>query len=278
MSHRGLLLVLAGIRRYGDRRSGMGGPPGRPGSGAAFVRGKSASATAFGEGVVPGCRGVAVAGGTPSAGSIGVDDGGIGGGIGGGASARSAGTPRPAPWHRGTGPQNRPCPPSPRQRSMRLVIVWRGGAAQRQGDRPEPQLEQAVAARGLGVVVALRRRDAQDLDLTRIETEALVDRARLRLQGAIIGQEDARRAALDQRGGDGRALDVGQRLGGEHHRDILLAQRLQPLADAGREQRIVQKGPGFVEDQQCRAAIEAGLQSLEERCAPDVSAVWIILH
>ena len=154
--------------------------------------------------------------------------------------------------------------PSARQRSIEALIVGRGGAAQRQRDRPEPQLEQPVAARGLGVVVALRRGDAQDLDLARIETEALVDRARLRLQRAVVGQEDARRTAFDQRRGDGRALDVGQRLGGEHDGDVLLAQRLQPLADAGREQRVVEEGPGLVEDQQRRPAVETRLQPLEQ--------------
>ena len=93
----------------------------------------------------------------------------------------------------------------------------------------------------------------EDLDLARVEAEALVDAACLRLQRAVVGQEDAGRAALDQRRRDGRALDVGQRLGGEHHGDVLLAQRLEPLADARGEQRVVEEGPGLVEDRAASA-------------------------
>ena len=145
-----------------------------------------------------------------------------------------------------------------------LVVVRRRGAAEREGHGTEAQLEQAVAARRLGVVVAFRRRRAEDLDLARIEPEALVDALGLRLQRPVVGQEDARRAALDQGRRDGRALDVGERLGGEHHGHVLLAQGLQPLADAGREQRVVEERPGLVEDQERRPAVEARLQPVEQ--------------
>ena len=155
---------------------------------------------------------------------------------------------------------------------MSSLVLGRGAAAERERHRTEPQLEQAVAARGLGVVVALWRRRAQDLDLARVETETLVDRARLRLERAIVGQKDAGRTAFDQRRRDRRAFDVGQRLGREHHGDVLLPQRLEPFADAGGEQRVVEEGPGLVEDHQRRPAAlaigqrtaEPGLQTVEQ--------------
>ena len=58
--------------------------------------------------------------------------------------------------------------------------------------------------------------------------------------------------------------DVGERLGGEHNRDILLAQHLQPFADARGEQGIVEEHPGFVEDEQGRAAVEPLLEPVEQ--------------
>jgi hypothetical protein len=61
-------------------------------------------------------------------------------------------------------------------------------------------------------------------------------------------------------------------LGGEDHGDVLLAQHLQPFADARGEDRVVEIDPGLVEDQQRRPAFlpcfrqagEALLQPMEE--------------
>ena len=231
---RPLLLGLGGTTRNGDRRSDIGGPPGRPGSGAASVR-ADGRAAAFGEGA-PGVRG-GVAAGAPSAGSIRAAMPGSAVTLLVRPALEQLGRPGQVPWRAGSARRSRAGRRPPRHAVDELLVVGRGGAAQGQRHRAEAQLEQAVAARGLGVVVALGRGVREDLDLARVEAEALVDALRLRLERAVVGQEDARRAALDQRRRDGRALDVGQRLGGEHHRDVLLAQRLEPLADAGGEQR-----------------------------------------
>src|SRR5581483_1696600 len=71
-----------------------------------------------------------------------------------------------------------------------------GRAAERERDRPEPKLEQPVAAPGLEVIIALGRRPRDQLDLPLVEAEALIGGARLRLDRAVVGQEDALRAAL----------------------------------------------------------------------------------
>ncbi|TGP49090.1 hypothetical protein EN869_034060, partial [Mesorhizobium sp. M2D.F.Ca.ET.226.01.1.1] len=47
----------------------------------------------------------------------------------------------------------------------------------------QAELEETVAAPGLAVVVALRRRARQDFDLALVKTEALIDRRDLRLLG-----------------------------------------------------------------------------------------------
>src|SRR5262249_12055960 len=93
------------------------------------------------------------------------------------------------------------------------LIIGRGGGGECQSHGSQAQLEQAIAARSLGVIVPLWRSGTQDLDLAGIEAEALVDVACLRLERAIVRQKDARGAALDQRRCDGGALNVGERLG-----------------------------------------------------------------
>ena len=72
------------------------------------------------------------------------------------------------------------------------------------------------------------------------------------------------RAALDDGRGDGAIGDVSQRLGGEDHRNILLAEHFQPFTDAGGEKRIVEKHPGLVEDQQRRPPVKAFFEPVEQ--------------
>ena len=124
----------------------------------------------------------------------------------------------------------------------------------------ETELEQPVAAARLAVVVALGRRSAQDLDLPVVETEAPVDRGDLRLERALVGQEQPRRAALDDGRRDGAAVDVGERLGGEDDGGVLLAQRLQPFAQLAGKAVIVERKPAFVDDEQASAGRRAGLR------------------
>ena len=115
-----------------------------------------------------------------------------------------------------------------------LVGLGRGGG-EGERDLAQAELEQAVAAARLAVIVALRRRAAEDLDLAVVEAEAAIDGRDLRLERALVRQEDARRAALDDRRRDGAAVDVGERLGGEDDAGVLLAQRLQPFAQLAGE-------------------------------------------
>ena len=123
---------------------------------------------------------------------------------------------------------SRPCSAS--TRVDRGLIGLGGRRAEGERDLAEAELEQAIAAPRLAVIVALRRGAGEDLDLAIVESEAPIDRGDLRLDRALVRQEEPRRAALDDGGRDGAAVDVGERLGGEDDGGVLLAQRLQPLA------------------------------------------------
>src|SRR3546814_19930431 len=109
-----------------------------------------------------------------------------------------------------------------------------GGAAHRQGNGTEAELEEAIPARRWEIVVPLWRGARDEFDLTGVEAKPLIGRARLRLDGAIVGKEYALRAAFDDRRSDAAVGDVGKALRGEQDGDILLAQGLQPFADASR--------------------------------------------
>ena len=69
-------------------------------------------------------------------------------------------------------------PAAPPHLSMRRWSSGDPAAANVERDRPEAQLEQPVAAGRLRVVIALGRGAGDDLDLARVEAEALVDGAR----------------------------------------------------------------------------------------------------
>jgi hypothetical protein len=71
-----------------------------------------------------------------------------------------------------------------------LVGLGRGGG-EGERDLGEAQLEQAIAAARLAVIVALRRRPAEDLDLPVVEAEAAIDGRDLRLERALVRQEHA---------------------------------------------------------------------------------------
>src|SRR3546814_6379871 len=79
------------------------------------------------------------------------------------------------------------------------------------------EFEQLIAAPRLAIIVALRGRPAQYLDLAIVEPEAFVDARNLRFGGAFIGQENACRAAFDDRRRDARAFYVGKALRSEEH-------------------------------------------------------------
>src|SRR3546814_14103617 len=71
-----------------------------------------------------------------------------------------------------------------------LLRVGIGGAAQRQRDGTERQLEQPVPAPRLKVIMPLGRRSRDKFDLAFIEPEALIGRARLSIDLPVGGAQD----------------------------------------------------------------------------------------
>ena len=128
------------------------------------------------------------------------------------------------------------------------LVLRRGSAREGQRRRPQVEVEHAVAEAGLVVVVALGLRGGDDLDLPAVEAEALVDRPDLRLGRLRVRQEDAARAAFDDGRRDARILNVRERLRSEDDADVLLAQRLEPLADACREYRVIEEQPRLIKE------------------------------
>src|SRR5690606_37943895 len=61
------------------------------------------------------------------------------------------------------------------------LVLGHRGTGERERDRPQIEVEQAVARAGLVVVIARGLRGGDDLDLPAVEAETLVDRANLRL-------------------------------------------------------------------------------------------------
>src|SRR3546814_3173444 len=79
------------------------------------------------------------------------------------------------------------------------LIGFCGGGDERHGHLAKTQLEEAVAAPRLAVIVALRRRSAEDFDLAIVQPEPAINGGDLRFESALVRQEDARRAAFDDR-------------------------------------------------------------------------------
>ena len=144
------------------------------------------------------------------------------------------------------------------------MIGLGGGGAKRERQRAEAKFEQPIAAPRLAVIIALRRRPRDDLDLAVVQAEAAIDRGNLRLQRPFVGQEQPRQAALDDRRRDGAGFDIGERLGGEDDGSVLLAQGFQPFAQLAGETLVVEREPAFIDDDQARRPDEPTFDAMEE--------------
>jgi hypothetical protein len=84
------------------------------------------------------------------------------------------------------------------EQSVDQLLAFRiGCAAKCQGDRPQSQLEQPVAAGALQIILALGGRPRDQFDLADVETERLIGGPVLRFDGAVVGQEYPLRAAFN---------------------------------------------------------------------------------
>ena len=145
------------------------------------------------------------------------------------------------------------------------LIVGRAGAAEGQGDRTEGEREEAVSSWAHHVVVALGCGRGEQIDLALVQAEALIEGLHHRLMGALVGQKNLLRAAVDQRRGNGALLDIREALGGKEDADILFPERLQPGLDLRCEKAVVEKEPSLIQNQKRRLAGERFLQPMKDR-------------
>ncbi len=96
----------------------------------------------------------------------------------------SAAQSRPLPRSHAAANPSRPCCGDDRGDGRLIGLGGRGGEGE--CDFGEAQLEQAIAAARLAVIVALRRRAAEDLDLAIVQPEAAIDGCDLRFERALI--------------------------------------------------------------------------------------------
>ena len=127
-------------------------------------------------------------------------------------------------------------------------LVGLGGSGG-EGERnlAKTKFEEAMAAARLAVIVALRRRAGEDFDLAVVKSKAPVYRHDLGLDGAVVGQQHSRWTAFNDGRRDRRAVDIRERLGSEDDGSVLLAQRLQPLAQSSGKVRVVEGQPTLVD-------------------------------
>src|ERR1700761_8552037 len=135
------------------------------------------------------------------------------------------------------------------------------GGSRREGERDlaKTEFEQAVAAARLAVVVPLWRGAGENFDLPIVQPKATINRRYLRLDRAVIWQHDPRRATFNDGRCDRGTVNVSERLGCEDNGGILLAQGLQPLAQAPGEVSVIQRQPALIDNEKGRPAIEAAL-------------------
>ena len=136
-----------------------------------------------------------------------------------------------------------------------LVCLGRGCG---EGERnlTKAKFEHPVAATRLAIVVALWRCPAQKFDLAIVESEAAVDGGDLRFDRPFVRQQQARRAAFDDRRCYRGAINVRKRLCGEDDGRVLLPKRLQPFPELPRKILVIEGKPTFIDNKECRPAVE----------------------
>ena len=142
-------------------------------------------------------------------------------------------------------------------------VVLGARADEGEGGGAERELEQPPSERRDVIVVALGRGLGDDLDLAIGESEALVHLAARGVLRLGIGQIELGWAGLEDYVAMRRVGDLAEALGREHDGRVFLAQRAQPLLDLRAEDAVGEHHPGFVENDERRAAIEALIDSME---------------
>ena len=104
-----------------------------------------------------------------------------------------------------------------------LLIRWRPGTTQGEGNRSEAQFKQAVATLGLVIIIAFGNGPRDQFDLPIIQPETFISDPGLWLYSAVIGQKYPTGTTFNKSGRNRRTFNIGQRLRGKNDTDILLS-------------------------------------------------------
>src|SRR5581483_4669666 len=107
----------------------------------------------------------------------------------------------------------------------------------------------------------LRNARLQNVQLTRIQADAVVELLRRRVLCLTIRQEDLRWAHLEDHVADFGIADVAEVLRRKQDDAVHAAQRLQPVAEAFAENVVSEVCPGLVERYQGGRAVQTLLDS-----------------
>src|SRR5262249_38312556 len=108
------------------------------------------------------------------------------------------------------------------ERPRLLDVLAARGTREGESDRTARQVDEAATVRRDIVVLPLRRRVRDDLDLAVRETEAPIKRSGVLRVGLRVRKEDLRRTRFDDDVSLGAPDHFADRLAGEHNRGILL--------------------------------------------------------
>jgi hypothetical protein len=89
----------------------------------------------------------------------------------------------------------------------------------------QAEFEEPVSAPRLAVIISLGSGACEDLNLTVVKAEAAIDCRDLGFEGALVGQYNSCRAALNDRWRNLRDINIGKRLCSEDDAHVLLTQR-----------------------------------------------------
>src|SRR3989454_665215 len=119
-----------------------------------------------------------------------------------------------------------------------------------QGYGPQPKANEPSSQGRQYVILPLGKGRCEDLDLSTVETDALVEPADVLALGFGIREQDLGRTGLEDDVVPRRVDHVRHALAHEYHRGVLLPEGPQPALHRGPEERMERRDPCFLDDEQ----------------------------
>src|SRR5438552_16270498 len=134
-----------------------------------------------------------------------------------------------------------------------------------QGYGPQPKANEPSSQGRQYVILPLGKGRCEDLDLSTVETDALVEPADVLALGFGIREQDLGRTGLEDDVVPRRVDHVRHTLAHEHDRGVLLPEGPQPALHGGPEKRMERRDPGLLDDEQrWRPRLQSLFYAVEE--------------